>query len=155
MAMKTAARTIATTHILLPRIGAWIRACDWVGTWDLGFGIWDLLMRQRVQHGIDAERVAIRTEIHEVRRIVALALPRIAEIRVVRHQDNQPALLVNDGARMRGCTVGAALRGSPRAEEEIDRGNLRDLLDLELRVEQRMVERHIEDGKFGRRQCLA
>src|SRR5262245_1464655 len=158
MAAKTAARTSATTHILLPRIGGWIRAF-WLGLgfviWGLGFGIWDLLMSQRVQDGIDAERVAIRTEIYEVRRIVALALPRIAEIRVVGHQDDQPALLVDDPARVRGRTIGAALRGSPRAEKEIDRGNLRDLLDLELCVEQRMVERQIEDRKFGRWQCLA
>src|SRR5262245_55921917 len=76
--------------------------------WNLGFGIWDLLMRQRVQHGIDAERVPIWTEIHEVRRIVALALPRIAEIRVVRHQDDHPAFLVDDGACVRSSAVGAA-----------------------------------------------
>mgnify|MGYP001053987400 CR=1 FL=1 len=33
-----------------------------------------LLMSQRVQHRIDAERVPVRTEIHEVRRIVTFAL---------------------------------------------------------------------------------
>src|SRR5262245_55919358 len=125
--------------------------CD---AWDLGFGIWDLLMRQRVQHGIDAERVPIWTEIHEVRRIVALALPRIAEIRVVRHQDDHAALLVDDAARVGRRAVGAAFRRAPGAEKEIDRRNLRDFLDLELCVEHRMVERQIEDRKFGRWQCL-
>src|SRR4030095_15157291 len=113
-----------------------------------------LLMSQGVQHGIDAERVPIRTEIDEVGRVVALALPRIAVVRVVRHQDDHAALLIDDAARVGSRAVGAAFRRPPGAEEEIDRRNLRDFLYLELRVEQRMVEGQIENGKFGCRQCL-
>src|SRR5215471_4459832 len=83
-----------------------------------------LLMGQRVEHRVDAERVSIRTEIDEVGGVIALAFPGIAVVGVVRHQHNHPALLVDDGTRVRGGAVGAALRGAPGAKEEIDRWNL-------------------------------
>src|SRR5438309_9623269 len=79
------------------------------------------LMSQRVQHRIDAERVAVGPEIQEVRRIVALAFPRIAEVGVVRHQHYEAPLLVRDGARVRHRAVGAAFGRAARPEAEIDR----------------------------------
>src|SRR6058998_3053050 len=90
-----------------------------------------------VQHRIDPERVAVRSEVDEVRRVVALALPRVAEVGVVRHEDDQTSLLVRDAARVRDGAVGAALGGATRTEEEVDRRNLRDLLHLELRMKER------------------
>src|SRR6187200_355612 len=80
-----------------------------------------LLMSQSVEDSIDAKRVAIGAEVHEVRRIVAFALPRIAIVRVMRHQDDHPSLLVGDAAGMRGRAVGAALRRAPGAKEKVDR----------------------------------
>src|SRR6266850_8469704 len=121
-------------------------------SWDLGLGIWDLgfsLMRQRVEHGVDAKRVAVGTEVHEVRRIVALALPRVAEVGVVRHQDDDAALAVGDRARVRHGAVRTAFRRAARSEEEVNRGNLSDFLHLELRVEDRMFGRQIEYRELG------
>src|SRR5205085_7231823 len=77
-------------------------------------------VREGIDHGVNPERVPVGAEVHEVRRIVALALPRIPEVRVVRHQHDHAALLVGDAARVRHGAVGAALGGAAASEEEID-----------------------------------
>ena len=59
---------------------------------------------------VDAERVALRRELQEVRVVVALALERVAEVGVVRHQHHDvPVLVVEDGAHVRHRAVPAAL----------------------------------------------
>jgi hypothetical protein len=57
----------------------------------------------------------------------------------VRHQDHDAARLVEDGARVRDGAVRAAFgRGPAPTAPEIDRRNLRNRLDLEVRPEQRV-----------------
>src|SRR5450432_3473192 len=66
-------------------------------------------MSQRVDHDVDADRVAVRREAVEVFLALALALPGVGDVGVVRHDDHQPTALVGDGAEVGVRAVGAAL----------------------------------------------
>src|SRR5688572_14660944 len=93
-----------------------------------------LSVRQRVEQDVDAERVAWDTELIEEPRVVALALPRVADIRVVRHQHHHASGLVGDDARVRRRAVRALLRRvAARSHEVADIRNLRHLPHRELR----------------------
>src|SRR5262245_35910489 len=99
---------------------------------------------QRVQNYVDADRVAVRREVIEVVAVLAFALERVAEVGVVRDEDDHVPLLVEDGARVRRRAERAALRGAA-AEPEADRGDLREVFDVVERVKERVVERQVDD----------
>src|SRR6476659_3326951 len=83
-----------------------------------------LSVRQRVEEDVDTDGVAGGGELVEVPVIVAFTFERIAEIGVVRHEDEHVSLLIADGARVRHGAVGAALRrAAARALPEADRRN--------------------------------
>src|SRR2546425_9577696 len=93
-------------------------------------------MREGVEEGVDSERVAFRPERHEVARVVALALPRVADVGVVRDQDNDAALLIRNRAEVRDRAVGSLFGCSAaRPHVETDVRDLRHVSYLELRAE--------------------
>src|SRR6476619_4728560 len=53
-------------------------------------------VRQRVEQGVDPERVAVHGELVEVARVVSLALEGVAEVGVVRDENDQPAVRIGD-----------------------------------------------------------
>ena len=64
-----------------------------------------------------------------VRKYVALAfaLPRVAEVSVVRHQHHEPPAFVRDAADVRRPAIGAPFRCVAAAPQPVvDRGNLRN-----------------------------
>src|SRR2546428_10155678 len=67
-------------------------------------------MRQRVEHGVDAERVAARREADEELVVLPSPLPRIADVGVVRHEDHHLAMCerasLKPGGGNRGGTLG-------------------------------------------------
>src|SRR3954470_22698773 len=79
---------------------------------------WDVMrgrpisMGHRINHDVDAERVAVRREAIEVFLALALALPRVRDVGIVRHDDQQPAAGVLDAAEVhvRAVVHVAALR---------------------------------------------
>ncbi len=56
------------------------------------------------------DRVTVRREEIEETRILRLALPRVGDVGVVRHQDHHPATRIDDRAQVDVLAVGAALR---------------------------------------------
>src|SRR5262245_34461357 len=94
-------------------------------------------VRHRVDQRVYAECVPFGREGHEVGVVVALALERVAEVRIVRHQHHDALMIVEHGPHVRLCALTAALgRGTARAEPEIDRRNLRNALHVVERMEQ-------------------
>src|SRR6266545_7273833 len=103
-------------------------------------------MGEGVKEGVDPERISLRPERHEIARVVAFALPRIADIRVVRDQDDDAAAAIGNRADMRLGAVGALLRRpAARAHVEADVRNLRDVAHFELCAENRMLWWDVED----------
>src|SRR5204863_9119702 len=56
-----------------------------IGLWDLGFGLWALLMGQRVDKNVGRNLVGGNREALEVIGALGLPLERVAEISVERH----------------------------------------------------------------------
>src|SRR3954462_4687692 len=107
-------------------------------------------MRQRVQQNVDAGLIALDRERVEVLRVGGLLLEGVAEIGIVRDEDHHVTLLVIDGASFGRRTVLAALgRASTHPSPRTDGRNLDHPLHIELLMEERMVEWHINDWKFG------
>src|SRR5438876_577584 len=73
------------------------------------------LMCHRIEHNVDTDRVSRHREPLEVVRTFAFTLVGVAEIGVVRHHHDQPALGVVDAAEVRHRAVFAALRRELRA----------------------------------------
>src|SRR5687767_16039220 len=110
------------------------------GAWGLGPENPPPSMCHRVQQHVDGDTVTVHRELPEVFRILALALPRVADVGVVGHEDHGTAPRIRDGASVHGVAVSAALR-SAAGEEGTDTGNLRHaLLQIEHHVEDRVVE---------------
>ena len=62
--------------------------------------------------------------------ILSFALPSIRDVRVVTHQHQQPALIVEDAENPCIRALDSALRRLPAAAApELDRGDLGDLID--------------------------
>src|SRR6267143_4912612 len=106
-------------------------------------------VRQRVEEDIDTDGVPGGGELIEVSVVVALAFERIAEVGVVRHEDEHVSLLIADGARVRHGAVGAALRrAAAGAQPEVDRRDLRQLPNVVEDMKDRMIRRHVEKWEF-------
>ena len=81
--------------------------------------------------------------------VVAFAFERIAEVGVVRHEDEHVSLRIADGARVRYGAVGAALRrAAAGAQPEVDRRDLRQLPDIVEDMKDGMIRRHVEEREF-------
>ena len=110
-------------------------------------------MAHRVEQDVDPERVAVRRELLEEERVPILSLPGVGDIGVVRHQHQDPAMFVRDGPQMRHFAVNAAFGGGAAAPPpELDRGDLRYLVDERERAKHRVVEREVVDRVFTRGQ---
>ena len=66
-------------------------------------------VRHRVKQDVDADRVAFDRKIVKVCRIVRFALVRVAEIAVVRDEDDDATLRIDHRARVGGRAVGSSL----------------------------------------------
>ena len=102
-------------------------------------------VRQRVEQHVDPERVAVHGELVEVARVVSFALEGVAEIGVVRDENDQPAVLIGDTTCVRLGAVRAAFGGVAGAGPIVDRRDLDDAGNLELHVKDRMVLRQVDD----------
>src|SRR5262245_10890543 len=90
-------------------------------------------VRHRVEHHVHANRVAGGRESIEVLAVLTLAFPRVRDVGVVRHEDDQPAVRVRDPAKVDRRAVSSALRrvlSTPLPVPEVDRGDLRDIPDI-------------------------
>src|SRR5439155_9794890 len=106
-------------------------------------------VRQRVEEDIDTDGVSGGGELIEVSVVVAFAFERIAEVGVVRHEDEHVSLRIADGARVRYGAVGAALRrAAAGAQPEVDRRDLRQLPDIVEDMKDGMIRRHVEEREF-------
>ena len=81
----------------------------------------DRLVAQRVQNHVDTERVSVGSELEEVPGILSLALPRVVDVRVMRHEDHQPAGLIADSAAVDLDAVVAVLGGAAAGTPHTDR----------------------------------
>ena len=72
----------------------------------------------------------------------------------MRHGDEDPALRVDNGSEVRLGAVVPTFRGrrAARTPPEADVGDLRDFPDVEERLEERVIERQVDDGVLRRRQ---
>ena len=68
-------------------------------------------MRQRIEEDVDPEAIAGDRLLVEEVRVIAFALEGVAEVGVVGHQHDQPALLVEHAARVDDGALLAALGG--------------------------------------------
>ena len=59
-----------------------------------------VLVRHRVQHDVDGDRVTFRRKAIEILHVLAFPLPGIGNVGVVRHQHHQPAFVVEDAPRV-------------------------------------------------------
>src|SRR6267143_5684910 len=112
-------------------------------------------VRQRVEEDVDTDGVPGARELIEVPVVVAFAFERIAEVGVVRHEDEHVSLLIADGAGVRHGAVGAALRrAAAGAQPEVDRRDLRQLPNVVKDVKDRMIRRHVGERELTGRQRL-
>src|SRR3954467_13403574 len=95
------------------------------------------LVAQRIEDHVDAEGVPGWSELEEISRILALALPRVVDVRIVRHEDVIAAALVGNAAAVDFDTVFTVLGGAPAGTAPTDRRNLRYGFERPLRLEQR------------------
>ena len=91
----------------------------------------------RVQQGVDPERVAEAGKAFEVDAAFAFALERIAVVGVVGDQHEHVALLIENDARVRDLAVDA-LRGLTGVLPQADRRNLRHAFHVVEHVKDRM-----------------
>src|SRR5262249_20676753 len=109
-------------------------------------------VRERVQDDVDTDGVAVRREFVEVFLALALALPGVGNVGVVRHHDHQSAVVVGDPAEVDGRTVTTALRCAAGLNPEADVRDLLDRFHVVEHVHDRMVARDVLDRILVRRQ---
>src|SRR4051794_4304786 len=69
-------------------------------------------MRHPIEHDVHADSVAVRRELVEILLALALALPCIRDVGVVRHHHHQAPFLVRDAAEVDVGAVRSAFRGA-------------------------------------------
>ncbi len=107
-------------------------------------------MRHRVEHHVDAERVAVGRELQEELVVLAFALPRVADVGVVRHRHHDAAVAIGDGAEIGMWTVASPLaRIAAGSAPREDAGYLLDLDDVEQCVSDRIARCHVDDRELG------
>src|SRR5438477_13170175 len=77
-------------------------------------------MRHRVEQDVDADRIAFHGKPQEILVAVAFPLETVAEIRIVGDEHHDAAVVVEDGARMRGGAIGPPFRRAAAASEPED-----------------------------------
>src|SRR5437773_3620759 len=88
-------------------------------------------VREGLDEDIDADGVSGGGELIEVPLIVAFAFERIAEVSVVRHEDDHVPLRITDGACVRHGAVCAPLRlAAAGVQPKVDRRDFRQLPDV-------------------------
>src|SRR5436309_2061924 len=138
--------------------GLWALGFGWL--WASGFGLWALAphsrsVGERVQNDIHPNRISVGGETLEVLSVLALALPRIGDVGVVRHHYHQPAAFVGDAAKIGVRTVvhPRTLRDTAAvAIPELNRRHLWNRLYIVEGVHDLMCGRDVEDWVFARRQ---
>src|SRR6266498_1203302 len=72
-------------------------------------------VRHSIQDGVDPNCVPSRREAFEVFLALAFALPRVGDVRVVRHHDHESALLIDNAAVIGIRAIRSAFRHTPAA----------------------------------------
>src|SRR5436190_24330090 len=105
-------------------------------------------MREGVKDDVDPDGVAVGGKVVEVLAVLAFALESVAEVGVVGNEHDHVSVRIENRAGVGHGAVGSALGGAPAGtKEETNRGNLRQARHVVERMEQRMIDRQIDDRK--------